>query len=347
MEQKQKKEERYHNIDGLRACAAIGILMMHVLANGGYALEGFIFQRVIPSFTDLVFLFMMISSFAMCCGYYERMISGNINLGQFYKKRFSKVWPFFAALTIMDIVVSPSVASLYEAFANLTLCFGLLPNANISVIGVGWTLGVIFVFYLLFPFFCFLLSDCKRGWLAFFAALLMNIACRRYFFDDAHMLDDFMPRSNFMYCAVYFVAGGLVWRYREKMDQNWSGVVALAAAAVGAAAYFAVGSKMLVTLVLYVAVLIYAISRKNKKGLLNNRIVGFISGISMEVYLCHMVVFRVIEKMGWLGLFEHELLSYLATVTITIAGSVIFAVCAKMLLAKAGACLEKMYIRVK
>lgn len=36
-------------------------------------------------------------------------------------------------------------------FANLTLCQGLLLNANISVIGVSWTLAVIFVFYMLFP----------------------------------------------------------------------------------------------------------------------------------------------------------------------------------------------------
>ena len=44
----------YGTIDGLRAFAAIGIVMMHILVNGGYELEGFVFQRLIPSFTELI-----------------------------------------------------------------------------------------------------------------------------------------------------------------------------------------------------------------------------------------------------------------------------------------------------
>ena len=58
-------------------------------------------------------------------------------------------------LCILDFLISPSKNALYEVVANLTLCQGLLPNMNISIIGVSWTLAVIFVFYLLFPFFDF------------------------------------------------------------------------------------------------------------------------------------------------------------------------------------------------
>ena len=69
-----EKIKRYDAIDGLRAFSAIGIVLMHVLANGNYALDGFVFESLIPSFTNLVFLFMIISGFAMCCGYYEKMV---------------------------------------------------------------------------------------------------------------------------------------------------------------------------------------------------------------------------------------------------------------------------------
>jgi peptidoglycan/LPS O-acetylase OafA/YrhL len=65
-------KERYDNLDGLRAYAAIGIVMMHVLANSRYVVNGFLFSRMIPSFTDFTFLFMVISAFSMCCGYYEK-----------------------------------------------------------------------------------------------------------------------------------------------------------------------------------------------------------------------------------------------------------------------------------
>ena len=48
---------RYKGIDGLKACAIIGIVLMHVLSNGEYRMGGFVFEQFIPSFTNLVFLF--------------------------------------------------------------------------------------------------------------------------------------------------------------------------------------------------------------------------------------------------------------------------------------------------
>lgn len=74
-EQATISKRHYGAIDGLRVFSAIGIVLMHVLANGKYAVSGFVFDSIIPSFTNLVFLFMVISGFAMCCGYYDRMIS--------------------------------------------------------------------------------------------------------------------------------------------------------------------------------------------------------------------------------------------------------------------------------
>ena len=59
---------RYEGIDGLKAYAIIGIALMHVLANGKYGIGGFVFGKLIPNFANLVFLFMMVSGFGMCCG---------------------------------------------------------------------------------------------------------------------------------------------------------------------------------------------------------------------------------------------------------------------------------------
>ena len=55
------QKERYEGIDGLKAYAIIGIAIMHVLANGEYGLQGFVFEQLIPSFPDLVLLFLVIS----------------------------------------------------------------------------------------------------------------------------------------------------------------------------------------------------------------------------------------------------------------------------------------------
>ena len=220
------KKEHYGAIDGLRTIACIGIVLMHMAANNSYSISGFIYDSMIPSFTNFVFLFMTVSAFGMCCGYYERVINNKISFNDFYGKRFKKILPFFGLLVLLDIVMLPSIDALYEAFADLTLLFGFLPGAgNITVIGVGWFLGLIFVFYICFPFFCVLLQNKRRAWMAFAVSLIYNLVCTVYF--D-------VSRSNILYSGCYFLAGGLIYLYRHELMKlnRWTGFGAVAVSVV-------------------------------------------------------------------------------------------------------------------
>lgn len=318
------KADRYEGIDGLKAYAIIGIALMHVLANGEYGIGGFAFERLIPSFTNLVFLFMMVSGFGMCCGYYQKIIDRKISMEDFYSKRYIKIWPYFALLCTLDFVISPSKNSLYEVFANLTLCQGLLPNANISVIGVSWTLAVIFVFYMLFPFFCFLLGNKKRAWGVVVAALIFNFVSSTHFNAG---------RKNIVYDAVYFIAGGLIFLYRKELADFASKhrVIAGAILLAVTVAYFALGSSTFTMLFFCVAALVYTLGCK-RGGVLVNPVAKFLGGISFEIYLCHMVIYRVLEKLHIVHLFGNGLLAYIFTAVAVICGSVVFSVCAKWFL---------------
>ena len=320
------KADRYEGIDGLKAYAIIGIALMHVLANGEYSIGGFVFERLIPSFTNLVFLFMMVSGFGMCCGYYQKIIDQKISVEDFYKKRYIKIWPYFALLCALDFVISPSKESLFEVFANLTLCQGLLPNAKISVIGVSWTLAVIFVFYMLFPFFCFLIGNKKRAWGVAVAALVFNWLCSNYFNAG---------RTNIVYDAVYFIAGGLIFLYRKELAEFASKhkVIAGAILLIATVAYFAVDGNTLTMLFFCVAALIYTLGCK-RGGVLVNPVAKFLGGICFEIYLCHMVIYRVLEKLHIIHLFGNGLLAYIFTAVAVICGSVVFSVCAKWFLNK-------------
>lgn len=216
-------KERYENLDGLRAYACIGIVLMHIRANGNFEISGFFYDRVITSFTNFTFLFMLLSAFSMCCGYYERFKNNNISLELFYKRRYQRIWPFFALLCTVELIVDHSLTSLYEWFADLTLAFGLLPNADISVVGVGWFLGVIFSFYMIFPFFIFLMGNKKRAWMVMGIAVVMNVLCQVYFFDGSHVVEGFRSRSNIIYSSIFFVGGGLIYLYRETIKKAISG----------------------------------------------------------------------------------------------------------------------------
>ena len=246
------KKERYEGIDGLKAYAILGITLMHVRSNGKFNMEGFVFLQLIPSFAHLVFLFMMVSGFGMCCGYYQKIVDQKISVEDFYKKRYTKIWPYFALLCALDFAISPSKESLFEVFANLTLCQGLLPNAKISVIGVSWTLAVIFVFYMLFPFFCFLIGNKKRAWGGAVAALVFNWLCSNYFNAG---------RTNIVYDAIYFITGGLIFLYRKELVEFAAKykVVAGAILLIATVAYFALGSNTITMLLFCVAALVYTL----------------------------------------------------------------------------------------
>ena len=317
---------RYEGIDGLKAYAIIGIALMHVLANGEYRMGGFVFERFIPSFTNLVFLFMMVSGFGMCCGYYQKIIDQKISIEDFYKKRYIKIWPYFALLCALDFMMSPSKESLFEVFANFTLCQGLLPNAKISVIGVSWTLAVIFVFYMLFPFFCFLIGNKKRAWSVAVVALVFNWLCSNYFNAG---------RTNIVYDAIYFVAGGLVFLYRKELAEFASKYKAIAGVILLAVSvtYFAAGSSTFTMLFFCVAALIYTLGCRTG-GVLVNPVAKFLGTISFEIYLCHMVIYRVLEKLHLVHLFGNDLLAYVFTAVAVVCGSVVFSVCAKWFLNK-------------
>lgn len=322
------EKRHYGAIDGLRMIAAFGIVMMHIRVNGNYEITGYVYNTIIPSFTNFVFLFMTVSAFGMCCGYYDKILEGRVDFTEFYGKRFKKIFPFFGALVLLDIIMSPSVASLYEGFADLTLLFGFLQKP-ISVIGVGWFLGLVFVFYLIFPFFCVLIENKRRAWMAFAVSLMYNFVCANYFE---------VGRTNILYSACFFLAGGLIYLYRGEIVKlnQW---IALSIAGCAVAIYYLIGGNAMMCLLISSSLLIYAIIMRG--GVLENRVTAFFSGISMELYLSHMVIFRVVEKLKLNRILGNGWLQYVVTSVLVIAGATVFAVVMQKIIGKAMEIMNK------
>ena len=340
MSERKIANNHYPGLDVVRVIAIAGIVLMHVLANGNYDLSGFLFEKVIGTAGNFTILFMMVSAFGMCCGYYEKFKAGTINIEAFYERRYEKLWPFFALLCILDVVISPSADSVYEIFANLTMLQGLLPNPQISVVGVSWTLAVIFVFYLLFPFFCFLLFSKKRAWLGFIIAGIYNILCQLYFFDEQHVLGNFMERENILYSAIFFMAGGLIYLYRDELERLKNNrIVAVIILAITASAYYFLSQNDLVMAVFSVAIIIFAITTDGKLG--ENKLIKKLSSISFEVYLSHMMIYRVLEKLKINHMFGLNAISYGVTAALTLTGAIAFSYIAKVVLEKFIICMKE------
>lgn len=325
---KGKVEFKYESLDGLRAYSAIGIVLMHVLSNFPVKVsENLLTTFVIPWFTNLVFLFFMISSFSLCCGYYNRFKEGDVRPDVFYKKRYQRVFPFFAILVFLDLLVSPSLKSFFEGSVELTMMFSLLPNPKVSVIGVSWFLGVIFLFYIMFPFFVFLINTKKRAWLSLLISIFVCVVVGVNL--KGLMPFDIEPirRNNILYCMPYFILGGIIFLYKDFLRYSKrKGLMFLILALLSLTIYFCLmingGVAPFVDLFVFGFVLVWAISSKTR--LLNNKVVRYISGISMEIYLSHMLIFRVLEKFHFEKYIQNADLLYVLISILTILGAVVF-----------------------
>ena len=94
-----------------------------------------------------------------------------------------------------------------------------------------------------------------------------------------------------------------------------------------------------------VAALIYTLGCR-AGGVLVNPVAKFLGGISFEIYLCHMVIYRLLEKLHIVHLFGNGLLAYIFTAVAVICGSVVFSVCAKWFLNKIETFLKERVRRV-
>lgn len=274
------------------------IVIMHVKAFLPYSKAG-----VIGTFSYLVALFMMVSAFSMCCGYYDRIKNGSIQPTKFYGRRYMRILPYFAFLCLLDLAIHPSITSLYEFFANTTLCFGLLPNPNMDMMGLGWFVGLIFIFYLLFPFFVFMIDNKCRSWFSFAITIIFSILAVAYFYKPP-FIEATTHIHNIIYYMPYFVVGGMIYLYRGQVISfgvSHKGWITFLTILITIGYYIVVGSstdeylRLLLSLFVFATWVFYAISINSK--FLNNKFTRFLSGISMEMYLAQMVVFRGVQML--------------------------------------------------
>ena len=84
-------------------------------------------------------------------------------------------------------------------------------------------------------------------------------------------------------------------------------------------------------LLVSVSMLIYALGR-NRRGILLNPFTKFISSVSMEIYLSHMVIFRVIERLGINTMIGNGWAQYAVTSVIVLVGAIIISAVIKQML---------------
>lgn len=290
--------------------SALMIVAAHIVFEPDYTLGSEELSGEVIFLGQLVYLFMILSAFGMCCGYYDRFLNNTVDLRTFYSKRYKRIFPFFAILVMIELAYTfaqqhfdlneVSVGAAKESFANLTLTFGLLPNAHqIGIVGVGWFLGLIFLFYMLFPFFVYLIADKRRAWFAFGVSIAMSWLTQTYF-STAEWVAVPNWRDNMLVSAPYFLMGGLMYLYRHQLIEwlsgkhRWMFIVAVMAYTLAFFALKMQGNVFLVAVLFGLWAILAVTENPDKMTFLNNKLFKFLSIVSFEIYLCHMMFLRAV-----------------------------------------------------
>lgn len=149
-----------------------------------------------------------------------------------------------------------------------------------------------------------------------------------------------MERENILYSAIFFMAGGLIYLYRDELERLKNNrIVAVIILAITASAYYFLSQNDLVMAVFSVAIIIFAITTDGKLG--ENKLIKKLSSISFEVYLSHMMIYRVLEKLKINHMFGLNAISYGVAAALTLTGAIAFSYIAKVVLEKFIICMKE------
>lgn len=305
--------KRYENIDFLRFLASFGIVMVHVLKNIEFSampsniIYSYISSVFLMKMEKYVSLFFLISGFSISCGYYNRIKNNDISMNRFYIKRYSRILPLFAVIVVAEslyLLVSHNMGLsdvFFESIADVSLGYAFLPFSSISVVGVGWALGVIFSFYILFPFIVFCTWTKRRSWFVLLLTILLSYGARTYFTYKGAF-----SNCNFVLWSHYFIAGVIIYLYKDSisilLEKEKSLCVLLLV--VGYVLSFTVSFESVFienvkNLLAWSLVLISTLGKNWK--ITETRVVKVCSQYSFDIYLLHMLVLRLFQKTNLLA----------------------------------------------
>lgn len=183
----------------------------------------------------------------------------------------------------------------------------------------------------MFPFYVFLISTKKRAWFTVIICFILNWCCCDYY-ESVGKTDG----ANFLFLSVYFVVGGVLYLYRDYIQEKISRVptfaLLLAISVITMAWYLIPANEFSLfftvkTVILFAMWMMFAISQPMK--LLGNSITKILSQVSLEVYLSHMMIFRVVEKLEIANRINNGNVTYGVVLLLTLVLTIGFALIAK------------------
>jgi peptidoglycan/LPS O-acetylase OafA/YrhL len=158
-------------LDGLRALAALSVLVYHALATAG--------AQIIIGGHDLTWtyfytesgvdLFFTLSGFLLFLPYARAILGGRAapSTREFYRRRALRILPAYyvclGVVTLMQLSVYATPVGAENVLAHLVLLHDIAPAFNRTISGPFWTLAVEWQFYLILPLIAWAIARVGGG----------------------------------------------------------------------------------------------------------------------------------------------------------------------------------------
>jgi len=202
-------QDRIAGFDVLRGICAIGVLFYHLFSWTGV--------RVYNVGLYGVYIFFVLSGASLFVTYAGRFANG-FSIARFIGLRFVRLAPLYIPVVLIETVRLGYVHDAHwwlRVLMNVTFVFGFAnPGATSTVTG-GWSLGIEFVFYCLFPVFVALLARGRvASMLAVFAAFIVQMAFVRFVLAGTGdtLVSNWTSYTQPLAFVFYFVVGCAIGR---------------------------------------------------------------------------------------------------------------------------------------
>ena len=262
----------------------------------------------------------------MMSAQYERDRTGQVRARDFFIRRFLRIAPMYYLAAAFYWLIDPAKnANLGQLLASLLFVNVWNPVTTTTtdawqVVPGGWSIGVEFTFYFLFPLFIALVTNIRRALLLLAATLLLGAALDSFLMPGTTARYGAVAADNFLYFwffnqAPVFVLGSMIFFAVRAMDRQPAGrlaqlvnrhdglvlifslvlvlIVAMAPLHFGHQLMFEPVVPQFIATAGAFAIFVLAMSRSN--SFLVNPLVAGIGKISFSAYLLHFAVIELVR----------------------------------------------------
>lgn len=265
-----------------------------------------------------VAFFIILSGFVLSAGYYDRVLAPNFRIGQFIKKRVTRLYPLhivgFVVWAVFFGIVDP--IPIMSSISNLLLIQAWIPSGDyyFSCNSVSWCLSVLLFCYLVFPYLVKAIDKSSTKRLILCAIAILSLYGAVICALPARLILPILYISPMMR-IIDFVIGILLYktyiafncnshRYSNLIKERYASIlqialIGLTAAAIALYDYIPMRLSLASYWWLPCGVLIIGFSITDGKHtfigrLLSNRYLRWFGEISFNFYILHQLIIR-----GW------------------------------------------------